>query len=231
VTNSGNRRSLVEEREQADDTGDVEERYRAWVQDMHRRYEVERRDLTNSNFADSDTLGYVTTDVSRPPHYQRVFSVVVPPSLAPPRPATVTIQSTKRFQLPTYPALSTLSCLQGLKQSISSLLTTSGTKGGQVTYLRSSMRSQAASNTRQKMPRYTAIFLRTKPLLSTPKATGTQEGVNYMCRSFALLFAVNPSPPRILPIRPSAITKQTRKISQNSVFQFLCILVVYIFWK
>jgi hypothetical protein len=28
------------------------------------------------------------------------------------------------------------------------------------------------------MPRYTAIFLRTKPLPSTPKATGKQEGVN-----------------------------------------------------
>ena len=58
---------MVEERELADDTGDVEERYRTWVQDMHRRYEVERRDLVNSNFGDADTLGYVTTDVSRPP--------------------------------------------------------------------------------------------------------------------------------------------------------------------
>jgi hypothetical protein len=58
---------LVEERELADDTGDVEERYRTWLQDMHRRYEVERRDLMNSNVDDSKTLGYITKDVSRPP--------------------------------------------------------------------------------------------------------------------------------------------------------------------
>ncbi|KAG6848500.1 hypothetical protein C0991_000504, partial [Blastosporella zonata] len=59
-----NKRGLIEE--DMDDRGSVEERYRAWLQDMHERSEIERRDEAGLN------LGYVTKDVSTLPSRLRL---------------------------------------------------------------------------------------------------------------------------------------------------------------
>ncbi|KAG6838285.1 hypothetical protein C0991_000508, partial [Blastosporella zonata] len=59
-----NKRGLIEE--DMDERDSVEERYRAWLQDMHERSEIERRDVAGL------TLGYVTKDVSTLPSRLRL---------------------------------------------------------------------------------------------------------------------------------------------------------------